>query len=386
MAKMLALALTVLAVFGAAPRRALQPPQTGFDVRPAELLPRSMKIEDIDDITSRAVGGPGRVWQTPVPRTTPVGAGVRIHIKVTKPEPSATWKVVVLDDGMNVVETIEGKTLAAAGEWWTDEVPTSRAHVQLWVDSAAPEAQIVIDKYMFQVNPATNQGIIGQDNTLPITDHHLPQYVRDMGASVARLRILVPDGEALCTGFLVGASLLMTNEHCISTDAQTAGAVAEFNYDSETASPRRYRIVKLEASDFGLDYALVRLSAPVTGQSRMFLDRTAAVQGARLFVVQHPEGKPKRAAFWPNCSVQTPDAIGRAATSTDFKHVCDTKPGSSGAPVLDWTTKRVVGLHHLGYPEGQEQLVNQAVHIRDIAAQLKTKVSAEIFNEVMRPQ
>ena len=243
---------------------------------------------------------------------------------------------------------------------------------------------------MFQVNPASDQGIVGKDNTLSITDRNVPAHVRGQSPSVARLRFVVPDGEALCTGFLVGANLLMTNEHCISSDEQAPGALVEFNYDSEAASTRRYRIVKVEAADFGLDYALVRLSGEVTGQSRMFLDTTPSKKGARLFVVQHPEGKPKRAAFWPDCGVEVDEVLAvpprRPISSTYATR-------SRAAPALRYSTGPAARLwaFTISVPKGREDLVNQAVHMRDVIADLRAKVESgalgkDVLNEVTRSQ
>jgi hypothetical protein len=134
------------------------------------------------------------------------------------------------------------------------------------------------------------------------------------------------------------------------------------------------------------------LSAPAAAQGRMFLDpSTAVASGARLFLLQHPEGKPKRAAFSPNCSVDVAQVFGRGAVETDFEHVCDTKPGSSGSPVAIWETSRVVGLHHLGFRPGVDKAVNQAVHISHIVQNLKAQVGSgdttqAVFDEVTRPK
>ncbi len=57
---------------------------------------------------------------------------------------------------------------------------------------------------------------------------------------------------------------------------------------------------------------------------------------------------------------------------TDFEHRCDTLGGSSGSPVLDRASLNVVGLHHLGFLEGDTP-VNRAVLIADVLAKIRTQ-------------
>jgi hypothetical protein len=364
---------------------ARQPPQSAFDVRREVLLPRDMKTEPIQPIRSSAAGGPGLVWSTRVPRTVAWGPTIRVHINVVRPEPASPWRVVVKDATGRETERVDGAALAAAKDWWSGEVPTPTATIELWVDGTPPQAEIEIDQYAFGVTPAIPQAIVGVNDMKDITSAAVPARVKNQASPVARLRFMVPDGEAVCTGFLVGPDLLMTNEHCINNDDQARTALVEFGYDSEAAQTRRYRVLKVEAADFGLDYSLLRLSGDASQHRRLFLEASAAANRARLYVIQHPGGLPKKAAFPPNCGVDGAERAGRDATNTDFGHICDTLGGSSGSPVLDWTTGRVVGLHHLGFRAGIDEPVNQAVHIRDILAHLKGRVDEQVLKEVARP-
>ena len=101
-------------------------------------------------------------------------------------------------------------------------------------------------------------------------------------------------------------------------------------------------------------------------------------------IIQHPGGQPKQVSFFPNCAGATVTVPGRQTTDSDFGHVCDTLGGSSGSPVLDFDTGQVVGLHHLGFREGIDKPENQAVHVKQILADLKAKVSEAIYGEVVR--
>ena len=72
---------------------------------------------------------------------------------------------------------------------------------------------------------------------------------------------------------------------------------------------------------------------------------TDALDGEKLFVVQHPSGEAKQISD-EGCAVVMIPAPGRGA-DTDLAHGCDTLGGSSGSPVFN-STGHVVGLHHWG--------------------------------------
>ena len=208
--------------------------------------------------------------------------------------------------------------------------------------------------------------------------------VKQWAPGIARLRFMVPQGEGLCTGFLVGADLLMTNQHCISTDAEVQSAIVEFGFDSRAAKPKRFRVSKIEATDFDLDYSLLRLSGtPPSPYVRLHFG-TAPGEKEALTIIQHPGGEPKQVSFFPNCAAGTLTLPGREKADTDFGHVCDTLGGSSGSPVLGWSTGKVVGLHHLGFVPGVKDPQNQAVHIKQILDDIKTKVSDPIYQDLIR--
>jgi hypothetical protein len=91
--------------------------------------------------------------------------------------------------------------------------------------------------------------------------------------------------------------------------------------------------------------------------------------GMPLYVVQHPNGDPKRVSR-NDCSVDEVSVAGRGMANTDFSHRCDTLGGSSGAPVVSLATHKVVGLHHLGFEEDSVMRLNRAVHIKQIFADI----------------
>ena len=79
-----------------------------------------------------------------------------------------------------------------------------------------------------------------------------------------------------------------------------------------------------------------------------------------------------------DCKVDGATVSGRAGTPTDFGHLCDTKGGSSGSPVLHFESRNVVGLHHLGISAGSSKPFNRASHIELVLAAMDPEVRAEI--------
>jgi V8-like Glu-specific endopeptidase len=348
-----------------------------FEVRRAAVLAIDMKIDALT---------PPRVL-TAAPVSLPIPAAgtapVRVHLQIVRAEAGAAWTVTIADAQGAVVQRIDNQSpLAVSTGFWTDDVPGGSAGLSISADAA--KVQIAVDRIATGVAPSVPQAIVGQNELTSITDAAVPAKVKQWGPGIARLRFMTPDGEALCTGFLVGADLLMTNQHCITTDEEAQSAVVEFGFDSDAAVPTRLRVRKVEATDFGLDYSLLRLAATPPSQfGRLHFGKAPGAQAA-LVIIQHPGGQPKQVSFFPNCAAGTLNVPGRQTTDSDFGHVCDTLGGSSGSPVLDWTTGQVVGLHHLGFRQGLDKPENQAVHVQKILADIKAKVSDGIFQEVTK--
>jgi V8-like Glu-specific endopeptidase len=222
---------------------------------------------------------------------------------------------------------------------------------------------------------------VGLDQRRPIAT--AAARYKALAPSVARLRIMTDAGQAFCTGFLVGDGLLLTNEHCVRTAEEAASLLVDFRYDSANAKPKVARGATLLRTSAALDYSLLRLSNPVeTTLGRLHLETAApARERQELVIIQHPGGEPKQVSL-EGCLVAGLQREGASPQKTDFGHECDTLGGSSGSPVLDRATGRVVGLHHFGFREGLDEPVNQAVEIGRILEDLSTQVDPAVFDTV----
>lgn len=175
------------------------------------------------------------------------------------------------------------------------------------------------------------------------------------------------------TGFLVGASSVLTNWHVVQKAAENGlvgGLGCRFDYrvraDGSIDKGVRVNLGAggiVDSSPYGpgeaanrpddpapkpdeLDYALLDLAEPV-GTARGIIalapDAPAVEPDDPLTIVQHPNGDVMKFAL------DTQSIIGMAPSGLRLRYRTNTEPGSSGSPcfTFDW---RLLALHHMGDP------------------------------------
>lgn len=220
--------------------------------------------------------------------------------------------------------------------------------------------------------------------------------------SVARLKVPrifdgKPDGTSLLgTGWLIAPGLLITNHHVIDARDRDHGEVAAseadlraqgraagvwFDYRLESGDHVEFAAAKLVCWSpvEELDYALVRLVDGPADRKRLPVvpKLPPLVKGARLNIVQHPQGGPLRFGIRGNAYVGTGDE------PHFLRYLTDTAPGASGSPVLNdaWI---VVGLHHASKKVQQQQdgqpvyLNNEGIAIDAVVRSLPDAVRKEV--------
>lgn len=215
----------------------------------------------------------------------------------------------------------------------------------------------------------------------------------ERGAHAARpvARIITQDGQGLATGFMISATLFMTNNHVIASKEQAAELILEFDYERDlTGKPRQStRFALSPANCFltnpedNLDYTVVavgdRLSGPGTLAGYRFIPLSGASDkhqlGDHVNIIQHPAGRLKEVVLREN------QLVARAETSLHY--LADTEPGSSGAPVFNvlW---QVIALHHWGEPHRDRfdqngkpltKTINEGIRISAIVTDLNTRMN-----------
>ncbi len=303
--------------------------------------------------------------------TKPDALSLRLHFSIRKA--AQNWQLRVGGQG-DSAWTISDEA-AASGGFWSDEIPGGR--VVITIESSVPNnaLELVIDKLVIGRSKITPVSIVGPNQLSPIGRQDAP--IVALGRSVARLRFVADGGGYfVCTGFLITRDLMMTNQHCLATPTETESALVDFDFDSATSRRTTMRLKEFLATDIPLDFSIVRLTRPVD-RTPLPLSTTRPQDGGALLIIQHPAGEPKQVSI-ADCNVAGAVVPGRDGSPVDFGHGCDTKGGSSGSPVFDFDGIKVIGLHHLGFPEGMTGLVNQATHMDRILAAMGEELRAEI--------
>lgn len=205
-------------------------------------------------------------------------------------------------------------------------------------------------------NDRVLEGLIAQNNLMPINYLELGRIVSE---SICKIEVKDTNGKTVShgTGFLISPSLLLTNNHILSSKDLCKRSIAQFNYeDDDNFNPRQVVNFKLDPDLFfynneKLDFALVAVKPNALDNSPLskfrfvkLIEGTGkAVIGDFVTLIQHPNGEKKQIAIRENRVVDLP--------SDNYIHyMADSTGGSSGAPVFNdmW---QVVALHHAGVPK-----------------------------------
>jgi hypothetical protein len=316
----------------------------------------------------------GLIFKVPVAKSGAESLRLRL-VRLSDLADNHDWELRILKDGA-VVSRMLPENLAS-GSYWSDEFEGSNIDVELHSAVENNPIRLQIADVAVTRKEPIRLSITGDDQLTPIGSHM--NWVQELGSSVARLRFIGDDRNIYsCTAFLIGPNLLLTNQHCIASEEERASALVDFDYDTKISDTLFTRLSELVATNNALDYSIVRLSDSID-RAPLEFDSCAATGDDELLIIQHPGGQPKQVSV-DDCVVGQDKVDGRVQPNTDFEHLCDTQTGSSGAPVLNRESKKVVGLHHLGFDEDTNELFNRAVHIDLIAADLSEDVRQRVFS------
>lgn len=182
---------------------------------------------------------------------------------------------------------------------------------------------------------------------------------------VARLSFQSGGSSYVCTGWLVAGSnnsTMLTNNHCFTTQSEVNTVQARFNYQTTTCSGSTaatyttYNGGTFLKTNSSLDYTLFTLQGnPEATWGEYTATTKTPTASLSLNLPQHPGGGLKKIAYWKDsahtlrCNVTAANqTVSGYTSSSQVTYSCDTEGGSSGSPVIDAGTGRVIGLHHLG--------------------------------------
>lgn len=187
--------------------------------------------------------------------------------------------------------------------------------------------------------------VLGEESTL--LDIAFLERGLFVGASVARLRIRLADGRfTLGTAFRVAEDLVLTNHHvAYEAGKPVQDVTVQFRYEtpfgSDAVNPIELRGDTIDGNgDKRRDWALIRVrpETPIPKDiPTLSLAGGPVRENERVYIIQHPNGQPKKIGMHHNLVTFVDDDL--------IQYLTDTMAGSSGSPVFnsEW---QVVGLHH----------------------------------------
>ena len=129
-------------------------------------------------------------------------------------------------------------------------MPGDNAIVTVVSTAARPAMKLTIDRTAGSTQPTVPKSITIPDDRQAWATVQEP--FRTLGRSVVRLRFVddLRKRVFVCTGWLVFDSQhILTNDHCINSDAEMRSALADIDFDQGTTPERSVRFRRLLMSD-----------------------------------------------------------------------------------------------------------------------------------------
>ncbi|MXZ80240.1 MAG: trypsin-like serine protease, partial [Gammaproteobacteria bacterium] len=160
----------------------------------------------------------------------------------------------------------------------------------------------------------------------------------------------------ICTGFLVGPDLFMTNHHCLHDDfgllpLERAGIFMDYYQERDvdpTLGGLTARVLGVLQMDARKDYALLRLDRPIGNTyGWLELDTTTRVNSSQsVKLISHPDGRSKEIVRRNTEIVDIPAGHPLADDPSAIAYLADSEGGASGSPVFLREGTGVIAIHH----------------------------------------
>jgi V8-like Glu-specific endopeptidase len=180
-----------------------------------------------------------------------------------------------------------------------------------------------------------------------------------------------------CTATHIGNGYVLTAGHCFSAGATVTKDQAcpsiTVSWGVRTGATSYLKsnclkIVAMQRNNVNNDFAIMKVS-PVPPVAVGVDFNRKAIAGDVLTIFSHPNMEPLQ--WSKTCSVET--VLNGQLPPQSLQHKCDTNPGSSGATILNATTRRVIGIHDGGLLTSGGDGMNYGTYLTssEIAAELR---------------
>ena len=333
------------------------------------------------------LGGPQRpvAWSETI--VSPGATFLRLHFKKLH-LPDGDFLTVSSPDGAELW-TYTGKGPNGTGELWSFSVDGDTAIVELHSGDRIEKGKarrygLSIDRIAHGTAPLWEDGepvskiVCGTNG-----GRDAACYASINTRPVARLSFQSGGSSYVCTGWLVAgsnSSTMLTNNHCVANQTEVSTVQARFNYQrttcggSTTASYTTYTGGTFLKTSSALDYSLLTLQGnPEATWGEYIATTKTPTTGMAINFPQHPGGGLKLVGYWKDsaqtlrCDVASVGGSYGYTTGSQMAYSCDSAGGSSGSPIMDAGTGRIIGLHHLGGVGGSTCL-NAATMMKNVCS------------------
>jgi len=296
---------------------------------------------------------PSEEWTSAVIITSPGAEHLRVAVGMR--DVPTGMEILVSGNHIDVrtaAEIIEYERLSEEEIIWTIPVPGESIRLEFRVPSPPfrPEGKVTIERisHIMPMSRVQTQSDVvmqtrGWCHIDPVCSSH-PDAIYGWGA----IKLLVPKGggDSFCTGFFLnnrqGREFVMTNEHCVSTEAQASGVSGLYGYRPMfCGGPVIEREswgggMTLIRASYDLDVALLEMRRrPPFEPLRLGWDPSPLNVGDNLISFGHPDGVPTSMSFHRVLGMRPGiDERGRFSVFLETEVVQGfTSGGSSGSPL-----------------------------------------------------
>lgn len=203
-----------------------------------------------------------------------------------------------------------------------------------------------------QHEPATTEGAVNEviigDLQWQSTNALKDAMKRSNAASTVYLSI--PAQYSRCTGFLINDNMIMTNNHCVSNASEARGVTATFGY-TDTDKGQQYSCGEFVATNRALDMGIIRCKGnPGKNHPKVVLADYPGEVKEKIYITHQNCNYRSNPSCKPTQKHSAGSILG--SNNSNLEHNADTLPGSSGSPIFDEASHKVVAIHNAGQNYG----------------------------------
>ncbi len=330
---------------------------------PAE-VGRAQPLEVVPDLSAAAEASGERIWT----RNVRIEGATFLKPHFVDVNLRAGDVLVVRSRTGHVVEEIRGRGPKGLGTFWGLSAYGDQLRLELRFRHRYPRAPFRIDQVIVGdidlMPPQADKSICAPPDFEDVICYQDdPAKWANVLASAGVMSVGGNPATGLyCSGANVSAgNYLLTNEHCIGSQASCNGAEFVFKYYrtgcSDSSPPTgdwvSYRCDEIvaqspfngicEANLANLDFTLATvIGDPASTFGFVAPDPKPITSGEAIYIVQHPDGRPHEITHGSGPDVEVDGTVLR------YFDTLDTEGGSSGSPIFRESDHKLVGLHHCG--------------------------------------